>query len=80
MMRKPNRSYRMFTGNTDTSAEGLSVSFLHRVKSEPGLGSSHGSTHLMQAYACLSKLSVMNEYLTFKAGYTRGGRWKERGR
>lgn len=29
--------------------------------------------HLLRAYACLSRLSVLNEHLTFKARYSRGG-------
>jgi hypothetical protein len=29
--------------------------------------------HLLHAYACLSRLSVLNEHLTIKARYSRGG-------
>jgi hypothetical protein len=29
--------------------------------------------HLKAAYQCLSEMAVMNEYLTFKAKYLRGG-------
>lgn len=32
-----------------------------------------GRPFLVRAYAALSRMSVMNEYLTHKAGYTRGG-------
>lgn len=34
----------------------------------------HRHRHLKEAYRCLSQISVMNEYLTFKAKYLRGGR------
>eukprot|EP00775_Hariotina_reticulata_P012854 gene12854-12981_t len=49
----------------------VSMSFITRVnninKRLPG------HRHLQAAYRCLSRISVMNEYLTFKAKYLRGG-------
>jgi len=33
----------------------------------------HFTRHLKAAYQCLSEMAVMNEYLTFKAKYLRGG-------
>lgn len=49
----------------------LGLTFMERFQS---LSTSlPGHPHLMRAYAALSKMSVMNEYLTHKAHYTRGG-------
>jgi hypothetical protein len=36
-----------------------------------------GHPYLMAAYAALSKMSVMNEYLTHKAHYLRGGETRD---
>eukprot|EP00882_Tetradesmus_deserticola_P025750 GHRQ01028311.1.p1 GENE.GHRQ01028311.1~~GHRQ01028311.1.p1 ORF type:complete len:355 (+),score=109.23 GHRQ01028311.1:157-1221(+) len=52
-------------------SDSLAASFILRVqrinRSLPGY------THIQAAYGCLSRMSVMNEQLTFKARYSRGG-------
>ncbi|KAF6259152.1 hypothetical protein COO60DRAFT_1046113 [Scenedesmus sp. NREL 46B-D3] len=54
-----------------TDADGVAASFIVRLqrinKSLPGY------VHIQAAYGCLSHMSVMNEQLTFKARYSRGG-------
>lgn len=54
-----------------TDTDSVAASFIMRVqhinKTLPGY------VHIKAAYGCLSRMAVMNEYLTFKAKYSKGG-------
>ncbi|KAI8464831.1 MAG: hypothetical protein J3K34DRAFT_439060 [Monoraphidium minutum] len=61
---------QLLLGTTDTS-DRLGLTFMERVQTiSTGMP---GHRHLMRAYGALSKISVLNEYLTHKAHYMRGG-------
>lgn len=55
--------------NTLTQDHALAKALRRLQRADP----SGGHTHLADCYRALSMLSVMNEQLTMKAGYTRGG-------
>eukprot|EP00877_Chromochloris_zofingiensis_P007782 jgi/Chrzof1/3257/Cz12g18040.t1 len=71
MTAKRHGALYLLVADTNLHQANLGHSFVRRVTKMTH--DSPGHSYLMAAYQCLSKISVMNEYLTFKANYTRGG-------
>lgn len=68
---KPYSTVYLMIGDTDLHDQVLGESFQHHLQCLAH--KSPGYEYLQRCYLCLSKMSIMNEYLTFKANYTRGG-------